>query len=201
MAQQTTWDQRYSSSDFIFGTEPNRYLQSQAWQLRPGMTALSVADGEGRNGVWLAGQGLDVLSIDLSAVGLAKATQLASMRGVTLKTLQCDLLTWDWPVEAFDVIASIFVHLPTVDRQFVHGRIARALKPGGLLILESYNPRQVTRMSGGPSNPDMLSTPQSLQNEFASLTTIELLEGIALLEEGPLHSGISEVVRLLARKP
>jgi 2-polyprenyl-3-methyl-5-hydroxy-6-metoxy-1,4-benzoquinol methylase len=201
MAEQITWDQRYSSSDFMFGTEPNRYLQSQAWQLRPGMTALSVADGEGRNGVWLAQQGLDVLSIDLSAVGLAKAAQLALQRGVPLKTEQCNLLTWDWPVAAFDVIASIFVHLPTTQREIVHGKMASALKPGGLLILESYNPCQLTRSSGGPSNIDMLSTPQTLQHEFATLTTIELLEGIALLDEGPLHSGISEVVRLLARKP
>jgi SAM-dependent methyltransferase len=195
------WDERYHADHYLFGTEPNRYLQSQAWRLRPGMCALSVADGEGRNGVWLAEQGLDVLSVDQSAVGLAKAAQLAAQRGVPLRTEVADLRTWSWPEGAFDLIPSIFFHVHVADRTAIHAQMARALRPGGLIVLESYHPRQLERSTGGPRDRAMLLTAEDAQREFATLEIVELLEGVALIDEGTLHTGLAEVVRMVARKP
>src|SRR5690349_1937000 len=109
MSEQQHWNERFSKPDYHFGTEPNEFLKKQASLLKPGLKALAVADGEGRNGVWLAEQGLDVHSIDFSSTGIAKARKLAAQRGVTLRIEQADIHAWDWPDAAYDMIAVVFI--------------------------------------------------------------------------------------------
>ena len=194
------WDQRYAADDYHYGTAPNAWLISQAWRLPRIGNALAVADGEGRNGVWLARQGLETTSLDQSAAGLAKARKLAQRHGVGLHTVQADLGDWAWPESAYAVIASIFVHLPAVLRQRTHAGIVRALQPGGLLVLEAFTPEQLSCTSGGPRDAALLYTAGMLREDFAVLQCLEILSGEVLLDEGPGHRGPGRVVRLLARR-
>ena len=200
MSTSLAWDERYQNGGFEFGEAPNLYLQSQAHRLRPGMRALAVGDGEGRNGVWLAGQGLEVTSVDWSGVGLAKAASLARQRGVALQTITADVAAWDWPKARFDLIAWIFVHLPPEDRARATQGALAALAPGGLLVLECFTPAQEGRRSGGPKLRELLWSRLIVEECFAGLEVLELLEGTVLLDEGPRHQGHAEVVRALLRK-
>lgn len=200
MSTSLAWDERYAGGTFQFGEAPNLFLLSQAYRLRPGMRALAVGDGEGRNGVWLAEQGLAATSVDWSAVGLAKAGALAERRGVALATVTADLTRWDWPVAGFDVIAWIFVHLPPEDRAIACEGALRALAPGGLLLLECFTPAQEGRRSGGPKDPALLWSRALVERHFAGLEVLELLEGTARLDEGPRHQGAAEVVRAVLRR-
>jgi SAM-dependent methyltransferase len=200
MSDAASWDERYGTGGFAFGAAPNRYLEAQAARLQPGMRALAIGDGEGRNGVWLAEHRLAVTSIDWSATGLAKASALANARGVRIRTVVADLVTWDWPVEAFDLVAWIFVHLPPADRAVVVARAAAALAPGGLLVLEGFTAAQEDRRSGGPRDAELLWSAALVREGFAKLELLECLEGTVLLDEGPKHQGHAEVVRALLRK-
>jgi len=200
MSDAAAWDERYGAGAWIFGQAPNRYLESLTPRLRPGMRALSLGDGEGRNGVWLAERGLSVTAVDWSATGLARAAALAAARGVALETIPADLTRWQWPEARFDLIAWVFVHLPSADRALVAEAACRALAPGGLLLLEGFTPAQGGRRSGGPRDPDLLWTRAAAENAFAGLTLLECLEGTVLLDEGPRHQGPAEVVRGLWRK-
>lgn len=193
------WDQRYQTG-LLFGSEPNEYLRSQAYRLQAGMKAISVADGQGRNSVWLAQLGLDVLATDISPVALADAESLAVRRGVRIRTECVDLSAWRWPAAAFDVAVEIFAHFPAATRSGIHAGIVLALKPGGLLIFEGFHVRQAGRTSGGPKDTDMLYTPEKLKEEFPGLQILELLEGTTVLAEGSKHQGEAVVVRMLARK-
>ena len=197
------WDARYAGSHFHYGTEPNAWLRSNGWRFPARGRALAIADGEGRNGVWMAQQGLDVTSLDQSGEGLAKARSLAAQRGVNLDTVQADLADWQWPSSAYDVVASIFVHLPDALRRRTHAAIVETLRPGGLLVLEAFTPLQVAlqRESGGPRDPALLYTEELLRGDFAPLQVLDLLSGETVLDEGPGHRGIGNVVRLLARRP
>lgn len=194
------WDQRYAEPGYAYGTEPNAFLASQRHRLKPGMRALAVADGEGRNGVWLATQGLEVLSVDASAVGLAKARALARRRGVRIRTEQADLTRWDWPQAAFDVVAAIFIHFMPEHRTRMHRAMLAALAPGGLLILEAFTPRQLEYRSGGPPLREMLYTADMLRADFASAEILLLEETLTELHEGAYHRGTAAVVRLIARR-
>lgn len=200
MSTSLAWDERYAGGTFQFGEAPNLFLLSQAHRLRPGMRALAVGDGEGRNGVWLAEQGLAATSVDWSAVGLAKARALAARRGVALATVTADLTRWDWPAAGFDVIAWIFVHLPPEDRAIACEGALRALAPGGLLLLECFTPAQEGRRSGGPKDPALLWSRALVERHFAGLEVLELLEGTVRLDEGPRHQGPAEVVRAVLRR-
>jgi cyclopropane fatty-acyl-phospholipid synthase-like methyltransferase len=193
------WDQRYQAG-LLFGSEPNEYLRSQGYRLKPGMKVISVAEGQGRNSVWLAQQGLDVLATDISSVGLAHADHLALERGVGIRTECVDLTTWRWPVATFDVAVEIFAHFPAMVRSGIHAGIVLALKPGGLLIFEGFHVRQAGRPSGGPKDQDMLYTPEKIKDEFPGLQILELLEGTTVLAEGAKHQGEAVVVRMVARK-
>ncbi|MBP0444705.1 methyltransferase domain-containing protein [Roseomonas sp. SSH11] len=201
MSDAAAWDARYAEGGFAFGEAPNRYLEAQSARLRPGMRALAIGDGEGRNGAWLAGRGLDVTAVDWSATGLAKAEKLAQARGVPLRTVVADLTAWNWPRVGFDLVAWIFVHLPPADRALVAARAAEALAPGGLLVLEAFTPAQEGRRSGGPRDPDLLWSAALVRRHFAGLEMLECLEGTVLLDEGPKHQGHAEVVRALLRRP
>lgn len=200
MSTSLAWDERYSGGDFQFGEAPNLFLLSQAHRLRRGMCALAVGDGEGRNGVWLAEQGLAATSVDWSGVGLTKARALAQRRGVMLETVTADLTRWDWPAARFDVIAWIFVHLPPEDRAIACEGALRALAPGGLLLMECFTPAQEGRRSGGPKDPALLWSRALVERHFAGLEVLELLEGMVRLDEGPRHQGPAEVVRAVLRR-
>lgn len=194
------WDTRYREPGYAYGTEPNAFLASKASLLKPGMSALAVADGEGRNGVWLASLGLDVLSVDASEVGLRKTRELAASRGVAIRTAQADLGRWAWPSAAFDVVVSIFAHFPPALRPRLHQAMLAALKPGGLVILEAFTPEQLEYASGGPRAPEMLYSADMLRADFAAGEVLELTETRTELAEGKYHSGPAAVVRLLVRR-
>jgi SAM-dependent methyltransferase len=200
MSTSLAWDERYTSGDFQFGEAPNRYLEALRPWLAPGMRALALGDGEGRNGVWLAEQGLAVTSVDWSPVGMAKAARLAAARSVTLGTVVADAAAWDYPVGSFDLVAWIYLHLPPADRAAAARGVLRALAPGGLLALECFTPAQQGRRSGGPKMPELLWSRAIVEELFAGLEVLELLEGTVSLDEGPRHQGRAEVVRALLRK-
>jgi SAM-dependent methyltransferase len=201
MSTSLAWDERYAGGGFQFGEAPNRYLESLRGWFAPGTRALALGDGEGRNGVWLAQQGLSVTSLDWSAVGMAKAAQLAEARGVALMTAVADAAAWDYPPARFDLVAWIYLHLPPPDRAAAAAGVVRALAPGGLLALECFTPAQQGRRSGGPKLPELLWSRTIVEDLFGALEVVELLEGTVLLDEGPRHQGTAEVVRALLRKP
>jgi len=195
------WDERYAEPGYAYGTEPNAFLAAQQARLRPGGRALVVADGEGRNGVWLARQGLAVLSVDASGVGLAKAQALAATYGVTIDTLQADLTTWDWPLAEYDVVVAIFAHFRPEHRARLHASMVAALRPGGMVILEAFTPAQLGYASGGPRDPEMLYSADLLRADFAAAEILLLDETLTELDEGRYHRGTGAVVRMLARRP
>jgi SAM-dependent methyltransferase len=201
MSTSLAWDERYASGEFQFGQAPNRYLESLRPWLAPGMRALSLGDGEGRNGVWLAQQGLEVTALDWSAVGMAKAAQLAEARGVKLRTVVADAAAWGYPDAGFDLVAWIYLHLPPADRAAAAAGVLRGLAPGGLLALECFTPAQQGRRSGGPKMAELLWSRAIVEELFGGLEVLELLEGTVRLDEGPRHQGPAEVVRALLRKP
>jgi SAM-dependent methyltransferase len=166
------------------------------------MRALAVADGEGRNGVWLAEQGLDVVATDISAPAQAKARRLAAARGVTLDLRLVDLSDWPWPSATFDVVVAIFIQFadPVLRGQIFDG-LKRALKPGGLLLLEGYRPEQIGYATGGPSAVENLYTVELLREAFADFEIVELAAYDAEIDEGAGHRGQSALIDLVARKP
>jgi len=201
MSGQNPWDERYQGPAFVYGREPNVWLKEQQARFPTQGHALAVADGEGRNGVWLAQQGLHVLAVDGSPVGLAKASVLAAERGCAhrYQTQVVDLVLWEAPAGAFDVIAQIYLHLPEAARRVVHGRLVRALRPGGLLVLECFTPRQLAFGTGGPKDLALLYEPEALREDFVGLEILHLAECEVELHEGSLHEGRGAVVRVLAR--
>ena len=201
MSELERWETRFSAPGYHFGTEPNAFLQRQAHLLRPGQRALAVADGEGRNGAWLAEQGLEVLSIDFSPTALGKAKALAAGRGVSLRTEQADINTWTWAAEAFDVIVGIFVQFPTPEGQArMFDGMRRALVPGGLLLLEGYGPKQLDYATGGPKEIERLYTRARLEAAFAGFASLDIREYDAEIAEGNAHVGMSALVDLVGRK-
>ncbi len=201
MSDSAAWNARYAETPGMFGDAPNEFLREQAHRLRPGTRALALGDGEGRNGVWLAQQGLIVTAVDWSETGMARAAALALARGVALETLVADASLWDWPEASFDLVAWIFVHLPPADRAAVAAGVRRALRPGGLLVLECFSPAQEGRRSGGPRMPELLFTRRIVEEAFAGFDVLALLEGAVFLDEGPKHQGLAQVVRAVLRKP
>jgi SAM-dependent methyltransferase len=195
------WDARYASDDYLFGEAPNAFLSAQAARLPTSGGALALADGEGRNGVWLAQQGLQVLSVDSSSVAQAKARRLAASRGVALALELADLDTWPIPENRFDVIAAIFIQFagPAL-RARLFAAIKRGLKPGGLLLLEGYRPEQLEYRTGGPPTVDNLYTEPMLREAFGDLEIIKLVSRDAVIREGAAHNGMSALIDLVARK-
>lgn len=197
----TFWDARFAGDAYAYGTEPNEFLRRQRHRLERGMAVLCVADGEGRNGVWLAGQGMRVTSVDASPVGLQKALKLALKREVMLHAVCADLRDWDWPVAAYDAVVAVFIHFRPDVRAEMHARMLAACKPGGLVIMEMFRPEQVGYGSGGPPDRDMLYSATTLRNDFATAEILELEEATPELDEGPFHQGPAATVRLVARRP
>jgi cyclopropane fatty-acyl-phospholipid synthase-like methyltransferase len=195
------WNERYAGEEYHFGTEPNAFLASQVTRLKAGMSCLAVADGEGRNGVWLAELGLQVLSVDNSAVAVTKARALAQQRGVTMEVELVDLAQWDWPESRFDVVAGIFIQFaPPELREQLFANLKRCLKPGGLLLLQGYTPRQLEYRTGGPSQLENLYTKALLREAFADMEILHLSEHDSVIHEGAGHVGMSALIDLVARK-
>ena len=198
MSELERWEARFAGPEYHFGTEPNAFLKSKAGLLKPGQKALSIADGEGRNGVFLAEQGLDVLAMDFSPTALAKSQALARQRSVTE---QADLDTWRWPAEAFDVVVAIFFQFCAPQlRTRVFDGIKRALKPGGLLLMEGYTPKQREYKTGGPSEVENLYTRKLLEESFSDFASVEIREYDSEIHEGPGHGGMSALIDLVGRK-
>lgn len=201
MSEFERWETRYAAPGYHFGTEPNAFLMSKAHLLKAGQKALSIADGEGRNSVFLAQLGLDVLAMDYSPAALAKARALAGERGVTVRFEQADLETWKWPVAEFDVVVAIFIQFcPPPLRARVFESMKRALKPGGLILMQGYRPEQLEYKTGGPSQIEQLYTRELLEEAFADCGSVEIEEYDREVQEGAGHGGMSALIDLVARK-
>jgi SAM-dependent methyltransferase len=195
------WESRFSAPGYLFGTEPNAFLKSQAHLLKPNWKALSVADGDGRNSVWLAEQGLTVKAFDFSPIAVAKARELARQRRVTIDTEVADIFAYKWPTAEYDVIVGIFFQVMGSDtRDAVFGGIKQALKKGGLLIMQGYGLRQHHYRSGGPSNADNLWSRTMLENSFDEFSSLQVREEDRELTEGSNHVGMSALVDFVGWK-
>lgn len=196
-----TWNQRYRAEGFVFGTEPNHWLERHAGVWPAGARVLCVADGEGRNSVWLARQGLQVDAFDIAEVGVAKARALAEEAGTTVNFQVADVDSFDWSVEAYDGIAAIFIQFaPPEQRARLFARMVQALKPGGRLILQGYTPQQLVFKTGGPGQIEHLYTEDLLRQAFAGLQ-IEVMDSYEDdIAEGSGHKGRSALIGLVACK-
>ncbi len=200
MSKQESWEDRYAGDDYLFGTEPNDFLAEETARLVPGARALSVADGEGRNGVWLAQQGLDVVSVDFSHNALAKADALAAQRGVSIETVRADLFHWDWPVGAFDLVVAFFIHPGPQEQPILLNAMYQALKPGGLLIFEAYAKAQANNEYGGPGDPAHLYSSAILRQALDRAKILLLQEKTIIRRSGRFPGKPADVVRCIAKR-
>lgn len=190
------WDERYSQSGYVYGTEPNEFLAEAAARIPLG-SVLSLGEGEGRNAAYLASLGHRVTAVDQSEVGLAKAQRLAAERGLTIETVPADLA--DFPIQpgAWAGIVSIFCHLPRRIRVPLYAAAVRGLPPGGVFVLEAYTPQQIGRGTGGPQDPDMLVSLADLTEELAGLDFLHARELEREVREGEYHTGVASVVQVI----
>ena len=194
------WDQRYNTPEYIYGKTPNDFLVEMIDRLPKG-EVLSLAEGEGRNGVYLAQQGCRVTGVDSSAVALQKAQNLATERGVQLTTLHRNLSELEIEPAAWDAVVSIFCHLPAPLRASLHRQVVQGLRPGGCLLLEAYTPRQLEFRTGGPPTIELMMDLKTLRQELEGLNLEHAREVERDIREGSYHNGRSAVVQILARKP
>ena len=162
------WNRRYAGGELIWTARPNRFLAAEAADLAPGR-ALDVGAGEGRNAVWLAEQGWEVTAVDFADVGLAKGARLAEERGVQVAFVAADLLEYEPPSGAFDLVAVLYLHLPAAERRLVHARLARALAPGGTLLVVGHDTTNIAEGHGGPQDPSILFTPEEVAEDLREL--------------------------------
>jgi SAM-dependent methyltransferase len=195
-----TWDARFSTDNYIFGTEPNVWLAQHRDLLPAGGRVLAVADGEGRNSVWLAQQGMQVDAFDISPIGVSKANKLAQQANVQVNYQVCGADKFDWKAEAYDAVVAIFIQFADPDaraRLFAH--MKSALKPNGLILLQGYTPKQLDYKTGGPPSLDHLYTEALLRDAFSDMTIVDLQAYEAVLAEGTQHSGRSALIGMVAR--
>ena len=200
------WNGRYAAEGFLFGTAPNDVLAAQAALFAPGDRVLCVADGEGRNATWLAGRSCAVTAFDISEVGLRKAAALATERGVAVDARLASVDTWGWDDPAsgapFDAVVAVFVQFATPSqRAAMFEGFARALRPGGVLLLVGYGPLQMTYRTGGPGILEHLYDEVMLREAFAGWRIERLHRAQRTLSEGAGHDGMSDVLELVARRP
>lgn len=202
MDHRAHWNERFAADHYVFGTQPNHFLTEQAHRLAPGSAVLAVADGEGRNGVWLAQQGHHVTGIDISEAGQDKAAKLAAERGVTLDLKLVDVAQWDWPENAYDAVVAIFIQFadPAMRTTLFDG-MKRATRPGGCILLQGYRPEQIGYGTGGPRAVENLYTEDLLRSAFADWEIEWLASHDSPVDEGPGHKGLSALIDLVARKP
>lgn len=193
------WDDRYSSENYIYGTQPNRFFKEQIDQLEPGRLLLP-AEGEGRNAIYAAREGWRVDAFDISEKGRKKALELAKRNHVTINYTICKFNDFEVEAESYDSIALIYAHLHTSQRREIHQKLIEGLKPGGHLLLEAFSKDQLGNDSGGPKNLEMLYDLDELLEDFKTLQ-INLAEATEIdLEEGKHHEGTADVIRILAQK-
>ncbi|NEY91973.1 SAM-dependent methyltransferase [Tabrizicola oligotrophica] len=194
------WDERYKGKDYLFGTEPAAFVAREAGVLAPGSRVLCLADGEGRNSVHLAGLGHRVTAMEPSGVALDKARALAGARGVVVEFRQSGVETWDWS-RPFDAALGVFIQFaPPALRAAIHAGIARAVVPGGLVLLHGYAPRQIANGTGGPRAVENLYTLDQLRADFPGWEVLRAADYDAEIHEGTGHAGRSALVDFIARK-
>lgn len=198
MYDESFWNERYSGDDYLYGKEPNSFLAEHCDLLEG--PVLSISEGEGRNAVFLASRGLEVLGVDLSRVALEKAEKLARARGVEIRTRLADLATFEPEESRYGSVVSISAHLPSAVRNRLYPLIERSLVPGGILLLEAYSEEQLSRDTGGPRNADMLMSVDKLRRELPNLEPVLLRELEREVSEGDGHTGMASVVQLIARR-
>lgn len=197
-----TWNQRYAGETFLFGEAPNAFLAAnQAW-LVPGQRALSIADGEGRNSVWLARQGIEVDAFDIADVAVDKARRFAARSGVSVRHAVADILQLEWPAACYELIAAIFIQFAAPpERELIFRGIVGALRPGGVLLLQGYRPAQLAYRTGGPPFAENMYTEPLLREAFAELDIRHLASHDDIVREGSGHNGMSALIDLVAVKP
>jgi len=197
---QDFWNARYAENEYVYGTEPNDYFQNKIKNITPG-TLLLPAEGEGRNAVYAATQGWTVTAFDYSTEAKNKAELLAANNGVEIAYSISTVDSFQVAPESMDAVGLFYVHLPEEQRKLLHQKCIDVLKPGGTLILEAFNPRQLHFSSGGPKNPDWLYTKKMLADDFKALKMLEIQEIQVFLNEGDGHKGEAAVIRMMATKP
>lgn len=202
MSEFDRWEGRYSAPEYIFGKEPNYFLASCKDLLPKSGKVLAVADGEGRNGVWLAEHGLDVVSIDFAPAGQEKARKLAAEHNVSMQIIEADVHSWDYPANEFDVVVEIFTQFSSpADRARKWAGMDKALKPGGLLIIQGYTPKQLEYGTGGPGKLENLYTRAMIEDAFPGYKDVSIVEEELEMHEGSSHGGMSAVINYTGRKP
>lgn len=191
------WDDRYRADEYAYGRQPNAFLREEARRIPPGRV-LCLAEGEGRNAVFLAGLGHQVTAVDFSVEGLRKAERLALEQNVEIATVHADLATYEPEIDAFTGIVAIFAHLPAPVRKHVHGWVPRALRSAGVYILEAYTPAQLAFNTGGPRDPALLMTLAGLKEDLSPMTFEIGREVEREIHEGAFHGGPSATVQLFA---
>jgi len=196
-----TWNRRYAGEAFLFGTEPNAWLREHVAALPPAGRVLCVADGEGRNSVWLARQGFRVEAFDIAETAVAKARSFARREGASVDFAVADVATLAWPEAVYDAVVAIFIQFADPDlRARLFAGMQRCLKPGGVLVLQGYTPRQIEYGTGGPPFASHMYTEPLLRESFADLDMLELREYEAEVAEGTGHRGRSALIGLVARR-
>jgi SAM-dependent methyltransferase len=190
------WDERYKTDGYVYGVEPNDFLRAEAERIPPG-PVLCLAEGEGRNAVFLAGRGHQVTAVDLSIEGLRKAERLAHRRGVTVEVVHADLETFDLGVDRWSGIVEIFAHVPPRVRRRLHAQVPRALRVGGCYVLESYRPEQIALGTGGPKEVSLLGTLAELRDQLGALELVIARDVNREIHEGRLHDGPSATVQVV----
>ncbi|GLI38793.1 methyltransferase domain-containing protein [Geobacter hydrogenophilus] len=193
------WNERYSQPGFAYGTAPNDFLVSVT-DIIPLGKILSLAEGEGRNAVYLASRGYDVVAVDSSGVGMGKAKQFALDCGVTIATVVADLRDFHIAPESWEGIVSIYCHLPSAIRVPLHKSVVNGLKCGGVFVLEAFSLRQIGYGTGGPQSEDMLMSLDALRQELAGLRLIHAVETEREVLEGRHHTGMASIVQIVAVK-
>lgn len=199
-----TWDTRYDTETYVFGTAPADFLIAHKDHLTAaaGHNALAIADGEGRNSVFMAQCGLNVTAMDSSAIGLEKAKSLAQEKSAKVDFQIADLKTWDWQEDTWDMVVACFIQF--ADPQFraeIFEGMQKTVKPGGLILLHGYTPKQVEYGTGGPPNPALMYSEDMLRDAFGDMEILRLEAYEKVIDEGPGHSGMSALIDLVARKP
>lgn len=198
---QDFWNQRYQAEGFLFGREPNTFVKSLAHLFKPGQDVLAIADGEGRNGVFVARQGAQVTSIDFSAPALEKAHRLAKEFSVKITIEQQDIYEWHGTDSAYDIVLAIFIQFaPPKKRTLLFDNIKRLVKPGGLVVMQGYRPEQVIYKTGGPPQAENMYTSDLLRTAFADFDIQHLEEHDSVVDEGSGHSGLSALIDMIARR-
>jgi len=196
------WNERFSKPGYLFGTDPAQFMLNHESYFKPGLSALAVADGEGRNSTYMAGRGVAVTAMDSSDVGIEKARALALAQGVEVDFQLADITHWDWRAKAYDLVVGVFIQFvgPEARAALFHG-LRQAVKPGGYILLHGYTPKQLDYGTGGPGRLENLYTEDMLRQAFDGFEIVELVSYERELDEGAGHAGMSALVDMVVRKP